>query len=139
MAAFLRVSKERILLKCEIAQPNQIIYLDESLFDPREADRSISAGGLILVNSAAGPERFKVPEGGRLGLIDAGGIASRNDLGKMINTAVLGAYCRLNQEPGLEALLAAVEETVPARKEANRAAAEEAYQSLRTDEEGGPR
>ena len=133
---FVRVSQEPILLKCEISQPNQIICLDESLFDPVEAGRSIAAGGLILINSVAGPEKFNDLRSGRLGLIEAGRIASQHGLGKMINTAVLGAYCRMNSRPGLEALLAAVEETVPAKKEANLAAVEEAHRSLRLERGG---
>ena len=139
VAAFMRVSKKPILLKCEIKQPNQLIFLDETLFNPVETDSLIADDGLILINSQADRKSFGQPKGKRLGLIDAGRVATDQGLGKMINTAVLGAYCRLNREPGLEALKEAVEETVPAKKAANLAAVEEAYKTLRTDERGESR
>lgn len=137
VAAFMRVSDKPILLKCEIARPNQIIYLDETLFDAAEAEQSAGQGGLILINSASGRDKYPRLGGGRLGLINAGRIASENGLGKMINTSVLGAYCRLNNAPELKELLAAVEESVPAKKQANLQAVEQAYGALQANQSEG--
>ena len=137
VAAFMRVSREPILLKCEIKRPNQVIYLDENLFDATGLGGTIPDNGLILINSSSGPDKFKAIGNARLGLIDAAQVAQDQGLGRMINTAVLGAYCRLNCEPEMTALLEAVAETVPAQKQANLAAVEQAFGSLRLEREGG--
>jgi Pyruvate/2-oxoacid:ferredoxin oxidoreductase gamma subunit len=51
-------------------------------------------------------------------------------LGRTINTAILGAYCRLSAKLDLEVLLASVAEMVPAKKKENLAAARQAYEQL---------
>jgi Pyruvate/2-oxoacid:ferredoxin oxidoreductase gamma subunit len=51
-----------------------------------------------------------------------------------VNTAILGSFIKLIKLVGLEALLHAVEVEVPVKKEANVAAAKEAYHSVKVHE-----
>jgi 2-oxoacid:acceptor oxidoreductase gamma subunit (pyruvate/2-ketoisovalerate family) len=132
VVSFLRVDREKILLKCGIKQPNEIIYLDDSLVDPREVKSLLKPGGKILINTPHPQSAFKALAPFTLGLVDARAVSEQQGLGRTINTAILGAYGRLSGKPELEILLASIEEMVPAKKEANLEAARQAYEQLET-------
>jgi 2-oxoacid:acceptor oxidoreductase gamma subunit (pyruvate/2-ketoisovalerate family) len=132
VVSFLRVDQTQILLKCGIKHPNVMIYLDDSLIDPAEVKSLLSAGGQILINTAQPQTAFKALHQFSVGRIDARAIAQQQGLGRTINTAVLGAYCRLSGKPALEVLLASIAEMVPAKKKANLEAARLAYERLET-------
>ena len=132
VVSFLRVDQEKILLKCGIKQPNEMIYLDDSLVDPQEVKSLLQPGGKILINTRRPQSAFKALEPFTLGLVDARTVSERQGLGRTINTAILGAYGRLSGKPALEILLASIQEMVPAKKEANLEAARQAYEQLET-------
>jgi 2-oxoacid:acceptor oxidoreductase gamma subunit (pyruvate/2-ketoisovalerate family) len=132
VVSFLRVDQEKILLKCGIKHPNVMIYLDDSLIDPREVQSLLRDDGKILINTAQPPSAFKPLHQFTIGRVDARAIAEQQGLGRTINTAILGAYCRLLEKPSLEVLLSAIEEMVPGKKKANLAAARQAYERLET-------
>ncbi len=131
VVGFLRVDPRKILLKCEIRHPHELVCLDEGLFDPTEVQALLRPGGRILLNSGRSPEAFGDLSPFRLGLIDGVAISQAVGLGRMVNTAVLGAYCRFTGHLTLEALLEAVAEMVPAKTEANLEAARRAFESFR--------
>lgn len=130
VVSFLRVDKERILLKCDIKQPNEILYFDMSLIDAEEICDLMPPGGRILISTNQPPTNFEDLFGFKLGLIDAPAIAQRFGLGHVINTAVLGAYCRFTGHFPIEHLVAAIEVIVPAKKEENVEAARQGYAEL---------
>lgn len=132
VVSFLRVDQEKILLKCGIRHPNMMIYLDDSLIDAAEIESVMSAGAKILINTAQPPAAFNSLHQFTLGRVDARAIAEKQGLGRTINTAILGACSRLSGKPSLEVLLAAIEEMVPAKKEANLEAARQAFERLET-------
>jgi 2-oxoacid:acceptor oxidoreductase gamma subunit (pyruvate/2-ketoisovalerate family) len=132
VVSFLRVDKEKILLKCGIKHPSEMVYLDDTLIDAQEVNAVLSAGGKIIVNTNRPASAFKSLPSVTLGLVDARSIAEELGLGRTINTAVLGAYCRISGKPSLEILLASIQEMVPAKKEANLEAARQAYERLET-------
>jgi 2-oxoacid:acceptor oxidoreductase gamma subunit (pyruvate/2-ketoisovalerate family) len=132
VVSFLRVDQEKILLKCGIKQPNEMIYLDDSLVDPQEVKSLLKPGGKILINTPRPQSAFKALEEFTLGLIDARAVSEQQGLGRTINTAILGAYGRLSEKPALDILLASIEEMVPAKKKANLEAARQAYEQLET-------
>jgi 2-oxoacid:acceptor oxidoreductase gamma subunit (pyruvate/2-ketoisovalerate family) len=132
VVSFLRVDQEQILLKCGIKHPNVMIYLDDSLIDPAEVKFLLSGGGKILINTAQPRSAFEPLHQFTLGRVDARTIAEQQGLGRTINTAILGAYCRLSGKPSLAVMLSAIEEMVPAKKKANLEAARQAYEQLET-------
>ena len=132
VVSFLRVDREKILLKCGIKQPNEMIYLDDSLVDPQEVKSLLKPGGKILINAPKPPSAFEALAPFRIGLVDARAVSEQQDLGRTINTAILGAYGRLSGKPDLEILLASIQEMVPAKKKANLEAARQAYEQLET-------
>lgn len=131
VVSFVRVDSEKILLKCGIKHPNEMIYLDDSLIDAREIKNLLKPGGKILINSDRPLSAFKSLSSFTIGRIDARAVSEKQGLGRTINTAILGAYGRLTEKPSLEVLLAAIEEMVPAQTKSNLKAARQAYEQLK--------
>ncbi|MBA4392717.1 MAG: pyruvate ferredoxin oxidoreductase [Desulfobacca sp.] len=137
VASFLRVDQKKILLKCEIKKPDRMIFLSADLIDQQEIQASLTVDGLLLINTSSiqsipGLMQF------RLAQIDARSIAESVGLGGTINTAMLGAYCRVDESIPLGCLEQAIKETVPAKIEANLKAARKAYELTRIEGENKP-
>jgi 2-oxoacid:acceptor oxidoreductase gamma subunit (pyruvate/2-ketoisovalerate family) len=130
VVGFLRVDKEKILLKCEILHPDELLYFDASLADSDEIRSLMPSGGRILVSTNQSPDTFQGLSGFTLGLVDGQTIAEDLGLDHVINTAVLGAFCRFTGHLPMDFLLDAIEEMVPARKQDNREAAQQGYARL---------
>jgi Pyruvate/2-oxoacid:ferredoxin oxidoreductase gamma subunit len=62
-----------------------------------------------------------------VGFVDAHAVAGRVGLGRMVNTAILGAYCRFSGRLALDDLIATIRESVPAHVEPNIEAARLGY------------
>jgi 2-oxoacid:acceptor oxidoreductase gamma subunit (pyruvate/2-ketoisovalerate family) len=130
VVSFLRVDMERILLKCDIKKPHELIYFDPQLVDIEEIKGLMVQGGKILISTGRSGSYFQGMSDYTLGLIDAPSIVRNLGLGHMINTTILGAYCRLSGELSMDHLIAAIKEMVPAKLEANVKAALEGYEKL---------
>lgn len=129
VASFIRISDEKIYLKCDIDRPGHLVFFDGSLFDEKRLSEQIALGGVLLLNTD------EVCQFGALGDLTVGQInaleiSKNNGLGSIVNTAILGAYVRLTQIVDLESVLRVIEKTVPAATEQNVAAAKEAYEKL---------
>jgi len=134
VASFLRVDDKKILLKCEITRPDQMIYMAPDLVDEREVASALKPGGLILINNALTTDEFTGLRRFRLALVDALSVAEEAGLGSMINTAILGAYCKASNAIRMDYLEEAIKDTLPAKVSANIAAARRAYELTRVFE-----
>ena len=138
--AFLRVDTKYIYMKDIVERPDHVIVLDAGLIKTKVAqvDKGLKAGGWILINSSEDPQGFEFPHDFSVATVDASSIALKHGLGTaqapIVNTAILGAFAKLAGLVGLDSLLQAVEKGVPVKKEANMAAAKEAYDSVRVQE-----
>jgi len=128
VVSFLRVDREKILLKCEIRNPAELLCFDAGLLNADEIRATMPAGGRILVNAAEVPESLSKLSGYTLLRVGAGSISEKLGLGHVINTTILGAYCRLNTDLPIEHVVSAVEEMVPAKKDLNIQAVRLGYQ-----------
>jgi 2-oxoacid:acceptor oxidoreductase gamma subunit (pyruvate/2-ketoisovalerate family) len=129
VAAFVRISDEKIYLKCDIEHPDHLVLFDASLFNDEQIKAQLVPDGSLLLNATGDPypglqKKYKI------GLIDALGISQKNGLGSIVNTAVLGAYVRLSSVVSLDAILKVIADTVPAAVDENLAAAKEAYENV---------
>jgi 2-oxoacid:acceptor oxidoreductase gamma subunit (pyruvate/2-ketoisovalerate family) len=129
VAAFVRVDRKKIYLKCDIDRPDHLIFFDKSLFNENEVAGQVEPGGHLLLNSEEnhlfnGVEAFKV------GRINAAEISRKHGLGAIVNTAILGAYVSLTNIISLDTLLRVISETVPTAADRNVMAAKEAYERL---------
>jgi len=136
VVSFLRVDNERILLKCDIQRPNELLYFDSTLINELEIKEIMAPGSKILINTNADPGQFEALSNYTLGLIDATGIAESVGLNHVINTTVIGAYCRFTGHVSLEHLKKAVGEMVPAKVDANKEAVQKGYDGLAVIEGG---
>jgi len=131
VVSFLRVDREKILLKCDIKFPDEMIFADSSLIDPEAIRSQVKPGGKILINT--GPSdtgAFSFLSEYSIGLVDATKIAEEVGLARVMNTILLGAYARLTRHLSMDHIIAAVEEMVPGEKERNIDAVRKGYASL---------
>lgn len=138
VAAFVRVDDERIDLRSQIYNPDHLIILDPTLISNPATFDGFKGEGWILINSKASLEaaskkdilgKFKVA------VADASGIAVRNRLGSptspIVNTSILGAFCRITGICSIDSVCNAIKEGVPIKPDANMRAAREAYDEVK--------
>jgi 2-oxoacid:acceptor oxidoreductase gamma subunit (pyruvate/2-ketoisovalerate family) len=135
--AFTRIDDKPIHLRSEIYEPCHLIILDASLLQTIDVTVGLKPSGKILINSALSPQSFHLPDRFEVMTIDANKIAVSNGLGDrstpIVNTAILGAFSKFTQIIGIEALEAAIHESVPSKKEANVRATHEAFEVFNTN------
>lgn len=126
--SFLRVDTQQILLKCEIKKADHLIIMAKDLLLEEPLDKHVKQGGLVLINSDNPPELEDI----KIAYVDAQKIAMECELGGIINTAMLGAYVKVNKELPLEYLEKAVREYVPTKIEENLSALRRAYEETKS-------
>ena len=127
VSSFLRVDDRPIRVRCDVEEADAILCFDASLLESRLLATAHPAT-LIVVNSSRTPEDFgqKLP-GYRVIPVDGISIARRHGLGRIVNSALLGAFARAIEAPKLEVLTRTLIEEAPKLQEENIAACEEGY------------
>jgi 2-oxoacid:acceptor oxidoreductase gamma subunit (pyruvate/2-ketoisovalerate family) len=130
--AFVRIDDKPIRTRTQIYNPDHIIILDQSLFNMLDVTQGLKKGGTILINTERKPEDFSFGPDFKVVTVDASAIAVKHGLGSVtqpiVNTSILGAVAKVLKVVKIESVVAAIEEDVPAKTEANAAAAREAYE-----------
>ena len=133
VAAFTRMDDKPIDIKTQIYEPDAVIVLDPTLVGVIDVAQGLKNGGKILVNTTKKPRDFQFHTA-QVFTVDATGIALKHTLGTqtnpIINTAILGAYSRVIGNVGMAAIMEAIKEKVPIKKEENKHAAQEAYDTM---------
>ena len=135
--AFLRVDTKYIYMKDIVEEPGHVVVLDAGLIKTKtvQVDKGLKTGGWILINSQEDPQVFNFSPNFLVATVDASSIALKHGLGSVqapiVNTAIIGAFAKLTGLVSLDALLKAVDKEAPVKKEANVAAAKEAYHSVK--------
>ena len=134
VTAFTRIDDQPIRVRTSITAPDIVVVLDPSLLRTVPVTAGLKRGGLFLVNTEAPPEAHGTSTG-RVAVVDATSIALAHGLGTkstpIVNTAILGALARASGIVSLESVLDAIARFVPAKPEANAAAAAAAYGQVR--------
>ena len=127
VSSFIRVDDRPIRLRCDIERADALLCFDASLLE----GRLLAAAGprtLIVVNSRRPPEHYaSALPGYRILPVDGLEIAQRNDLGRIVNSALLGALACAVGAPSLEMLAATIAEEAPKRKRENAKACMDGY------------
>ena len=131
VVSFLRVDTDKILLKCDIKHPNEMIYVDESLVNPEEIRSLLAPGGGILISTSRPIEAFDFLSDFNLGLLNAREIAEGLGLGHIINTTILGGYSRFTGRISMDHIHEAIREMAPAKIDANLEAARQGFDKLK--------
>ena len=128
--SYIRVDDKPIRVRCDIETADAILCFDASLLEGRLL-ASAAPHTLIVVNSAHPAQHFAaLLPGRRVVAVDAIAIARRHGLGRIVNSALLGALARATGEPSLEALQRTLIDEAPKQKEANAAACEEGWRTV---------
>lgn len=136
VTAFLRIADEPIHLRCRVERPDHVLVLDPALLGLVELPPARGADAPVLVaNSTLAPADVAAPPGWRVAALDGTAIARARRLGSgatpIVNCPMAAAFARATGLVGLDALLVAIREGVPAAPEANAAAAAEAWERVR--------
>lgn len=127
VSSSLRVDALPIRLRCDIERADAILCFDASLLAP---PLLAAADGhtLVVVNSARGRADFaRALPGVQVIPVDALAISRRQGLGRIVNSALLGALARAIGEPALSQLEATLTERSPKQHAENIAACEEGW------------
>ncbi len=126
--AYVRVDKKRVLNRYSIKAPDEIIVLNVTLLPTL----LLKENGLALLNMS---KELKIKKSGaKIYGVDANSIALECQLGTpaipLVNTAMLGAYCRVSGDFSFDSLKKVYEEKMGKRAFKNIEAAEKAYERV---------
>ncbi|TSA15074.1 MAG: hypothetical protein D4R79_01895 [Comamonadaceae bacterium] len=127
--SYIRVDQRPVRVRCDIERADAILCFDASLLEGRllaTADERT----LIVVNSARSAADFaQILPGKRVIPIDALTISRQQGLGRIVNSALLGALVRVIEAPSLAVLTQALVDNAPKHHDENVAACTEGYRS----------
>ncbi len=133
--AYLRLDKKKILVRSNVYTPDHVIVQDPDLLEIVDVTKGLRTGGWILINIPRLPENIKIFSGYQLAYVDATQIALKNELGTrtqpIINTAIIGAYARIINEPSMDFISKAISEEIGVHPEKNIRASQAAYEAVK--------
>lgn len=132
--AFTRIDDKPVQIRSQIYFPNGIIVLDPTLVEVVDVTKGLKPGGWIIINSPKAPSEFDFGNDYNVYTVDATEIAVQNKLGSraapIVNTAVVGAFAKVTSMINMEEVRDGIENAIPRYKEANKKAAQEAFDSI---------
>ena len=136
VTAYTRIDDVPIRVRTAVTRPDIVVVMDAGLLRAVNVTAGLKPEGLLLVNAEAPPSTPPANPPAQVAFVDATGIALAHGLGTrsvpIVNTAILGGLVRASRIVSLGALVAAIQEFVPASREENAAAAREAYDKVVT-------
>ena len=142
--AFCRIDTEPIRLREPVTRPDALIIQDPTLLHQVDLFDGLARDGYMLLNSTRSFEQLGLAEleaklpGGHCQAVAASELALRHVGRPLPNAALLGGLAAVTGVLKIESVLAAIREKfAPKIGAANAAAAEEAYQAVRSLEQVG--
>lgn len=139
VTAFIRASKERLMPRSRIYQPDYVVVFDSTL-SGSTLIAGLKEAGTLLINSGENwnknlPREILPEKLFKINTIDAIEIAWKHKLTigsfPMVNTVMLGALARISGLASLENLITSIKKKVTVRIDANISAATEGYESVK--------
>lgn len=127
--ASLRVDSKPIRLRCNIEKPTAILCFDDSLLDENLLSTA-SEETLIMVNSYKPKEAFSGLGNFQIIPINGKKIATQNNMGKVVNSSLLGAFIALLEQPELDTMCRILKDKAPVKKQQNVESCREGYQTM---------
>jgi pyruvate ferredoxin oxidoreductase gamma subunit len=130
VSSFIRIDDRPIRVRCDIERADAILCFDASLLQGRLL-AAADAGTQIVVNSSRTSVEFarKYPDH-RVIPVDGIAIARRHRLGRIVNSALLGALASALGSPTLDVLSRALVDEAPKLHDENVAACEEGFRAV---------
>jgi pyruvate ferredoxin oxidoreductase gamma subunit len=127
--SYIRADQRPVRVRCDIERADAILCFDASLLEGRLL-ATADANTLIVVNSARSAAEFaQALPGRRVIPIDALTISRQQGLGRIVNSALLGALARVIQAPTLAILSQVLVDNAPKQHNENVAACVEGFRS----------
>ncbi len=118
VTSMIRVDDKPVRLRCDIERPDAILCFDRSLLEAGLLQRA-NKDTLIMVNSGGSPRDFASLGDYRIFPIDAVRISQEHELGRIVNSALLGAFCCLLGAPAVDTMSATIFESAPVKSDQN--------------------
>ncbi|OGA06202.1 MAG: hypothetical protein A3D95_08880 [Betaproteobacteria bacterium RIFCSPHIGHO2_12_FULL_69_13] len=119
VSSSIRVDDRPIRLRCDIEQADAMLVFDASLLDGRLVSMA-RPDALIVVNSRRTPAQLaQQAPGCRVLPVDGSAIAQRHGLGRIVNSALLGAFACAVGEPDLWTLSGTIADAAPKDRQQN--------------------
>jgi pyruvate ferredoxin oxidoreductase gamma subunit len=132
VSSYIRVDERPVRVRCDIERADAILCFDATLLEARLL-AAAHAGTLIVVNSARPREEWaRTLPAYRVIPVDALAISRRAGLGRIVNSALLGAFARAIGTPSLPTLERTLGERSPKLHDENIAACEAGYREVAT-------
>ena len=129
VSSFIRVDDRPVRVRCDIEQADAILCFDSTLLEGRLL-ATATPQTLIVVNSGRSVADYARSHAGyKVVPIDAIAISRRAGLGRIVNSARLGALARAIGTPPLASLERTLAERSPKLTDENLAACEEGYRT----------
>jgi pyruvate ferredoxin oxidoreductase gamma subunit len=129
VSSFIRVDDRPVRVRCDIERADAILCFDATLLDGRLL-ATARPDTLIVVNSSRTREQFADTLAGyRVIPVDGLAISRRHGLGRIVNSALLGAFWRAIDASHLDVLTRVLGDESPKLHDENIAACEEGYRS----------
>jgi pyruvate ferredoxin oxidoreductase gamma subunit/2-oxoisovalerate ferredoxin oxidoreductase gamma subunit len=132
--AYLRIDRQKILLRTSITAPDSVLVQDSHLLATVDVAKGLKPKGSILVNT---PEREGISRafsGYRVAWVDATRIGVEQRLGTrthpLVNTAMVGALARVLAAPSLDGITSAIKDHISVAPDRNIAAAIQAFETV---------
>lgn len=138
VSSFIRVDDRPVRLRCDIEQADAILCFDATLLEGRLLAAARDQA-LIVVNSARPVEAFRQSlPGFRVLPVDGLAISRRCGLGRIVNSALLGALAAAVGNPPLAVLQQSLREQFPRQQDENAAACAEGANAVEALMQGAP-
>ena len=125
--SYIRADDSPVRVRCDIERADAILCFDASLLEGRLL-ACADANTLIVVNSARSAVEFaQVLPGKRVITIDALTISRQLGLGRIVNSALIGALARVIEAPSLATLSSTLTDELPRQRDENVAACVQGY------------
>jgi pyruvate ferredoxin oxidoreductase gamma subunit len=130
VSSFIRVDDRPIRVRCDIEQADALLCFDASLLTGKFL-AAARPGALIVVNSSRSPAGFAAAlPGYRVLPVDGLAIAQRKGLGRIVNSALLGAFARALEAPALDTLSRTIADAAPKNGPENTQACVDGYRAI---------
>lgn len=131
--AFLRIAKEKILIRSEVTHPDFVVVLDPSLIEVIDFTTGLKENGSILINTHKTPDQIELSGRFKVSCVNASKIAAEHGLGSktspIVNTAICGAFAGSSGLMAIDSVCKAIKGEVPIKPEKNSDAARVAFDS----------
>ena len=130
VSSSLRIEDKKIRRRCDIEHPDAILCFDDSLlYGPLL--KGARKDTLIVVNTSKGAADLEGLGDYSIYTIDGIAVSQRNGLGRIVNSALLGAFTAVLKSPEIGSIRQAIAESAPVKKEENVSACLDGYELMR--------